>query len=299
MDLNEVSVFVKVVEAGSFVSAAKQLEMPKSTVSAKVSALERRLGVTLIRRTTRRLFVTDVGQEYYNQCLQALQQIGAAEDQIGQRQSVPQGLLRITAPVELGVILLPMVLSEFQKLYPAVNVEVILTDKTVDLVSEGIDLAIRAGDLKDSTLISKKLGSVYFALFASPKYLKSAGTPKSPKELKDHCCIQFTPLGANGWQLHGPRGAQVISLNKHMLINDLNLIKTLTVAGVGIALLPTFFCYSDTEERRLVRILGDWRTSVHPVHIVYPHQKFVPMKLKAFLNLASEIIRPSLEEYRL
>lgn len=291
------SVFVKVVEAGSFVAAAERLKMPKSTVSAKVSALERRLGITLIRRTTRRLFVTDTGQDYYQRCLKALHQIAVAEDVIGQRQAVPQGALRITAPVELGGTLLPAVLSEFKKLYPAVQIEVILADRTVDLVSEGIDVALRAGELKDSSLISKKLGSVYFAPFASPKYLKAAGHPKNPKELKDHHCLQFTALGTQGWPLIGPKGNQTVTLAKPMLINDLNLIKTLAIDGMGIALLPNFFCHADVEEKRLVRILSDWRTNVRPVQFVYPHQEFVPPKLKAFLNLGSEMIRRSLLKY--
>lgn len=294
MNLNEVSVFVKVVEVGSFVGAALQLDMPKSTVSAKVSALEQRLGVTLIRRTTRRLFVTDAGQDYYQQCVQALHQIAMAEDQVGQRQSIPQGLLRITAPVELGETLLPNVIVEFQKHYPEVNLELILADRQVDLVSEGVDLAIRAGDLKDSSLIAKKLGSAYFAPFASSKYLKTYGTPKSPKDLKDHFCILFTPLGTTGWQLNSPKGSQFINLKKRMLINDLNLIKSLVVAGVGIALLPTFFCQTELEDKNLVRILSDWKSNSRPVQFVYAHQKYVPKKLSAFLSVATELIRARL-----
>ena len=128
--------------------------------------------------------------------------------------AVPQGALRITAPVELGGTLLPQVLSAFKKLYPAVQIEVILADRTVDLVSEGIDVALRAGELKDSSLISKKLGSIYFAPFASPKYLKVAGHPKNPKELKDHHCLQFTALGTQGWTLNGPKGNQTVYLIK-------------------------------------------------------------------------------------
>lgn len=299
MDLNEISVFVEVVRAGSFVGAAQRLDMPKSTVSTKISSLERRLGVTLIRRTTRRLFVTDAGQNFYQQCLQAMQKLIEAEDQVGQSQSVAKGLLRITAPVELGGILLPEVIAKFQKLYPEVHLEVLLSDHSIDLVAEGIDLAIRAGELKDSTLKSKKLGSVYFAPFASPKYLKVAGTPKSPKDLKDHCCIQFTPLGANGWNMNGPKGHQAVWPNKQMLINDLTLVKSLTLAGVGISLLPTFLCFSNTEDKELIRILGEWRTDIRPVHLVYPHQEFIPLKLKAFVDLASDSIRLSLQRFEL
>jgi DNA-binding transcriptional LysR family regulator len=295
MDLNETNVFVKVVDAGSFARAAHRLEMPKSTVSAKVSALERRLGVTLIQRTTRRLHVTDTGQEYYQQCVQALQQITSAEEHVTRRQSVPQGSLRITAPIQSGISLLLGVFSEFQNQYPEVNLEIILTERNVDLVSEGVDLALRAGELEDSSLISRKLGTLHFALFASPKYLKTNGMPKSPRDLKDHCSLQFTPRGHRDWKLSGPKGTQTIPIARHMLINDLNLIKVLAVSGAGVALLPTFFCSAETESGKLVRILNDWKSNAQPVHFVYPNQEFIPKKLTAFLDVATRIIQKRLE----
>lgn len=297
MDLNEIAIFVKVVEAGSFAKASLQLDMPKSTVSTKVSALEKRLGVTLIRRTTRKLFVTDAGIAYHKQCLQALNQITLADEQVTQTQSIPQGLLRITAPVELGGALLPMVIEQFQKMYPAVQLEIILSDRTVDLVSEGIDLAIRAGDLKDSSLIAKKIGSVYFAPFASPKYIKARGAPKNPKDLQNHDCLLFTPLGTESWKLNSPKGNQTIALNKKLMMNDLNLIKALAVSGLGIALMPTFYCYAETGQKKLVRILDDWKSESRPVQFVYPQQAFVSKKVNAFLQVATGIIRQSLETY--
>lgn len=297
MDLNEIAIFVKVVEAGSFAKASSQLDMPKSTVSTKVSALEKRLGVTLIRRTTRKLFVTDAGLAYHKQCLQALNQLTLADEQVTQTQSTPQGLLRITAPVELGGALLPSVIEQFQKLYPEVQLEIILSDRTVDLVADGIDLAIRAGDLKDSTLIAKKIGSVYFAPFASPKYIKANGEPKSPKDLQNHQCLQFTPLGSESWKLNGAKGSQTVPLTKKLMMNDLNLVKSLAVSGMGIALMPTFYCYAETGNKKLVRILEDWKSESRPVHFVYAHQAFVPKKLSAFLQVATGIMRESLETY--
>ena len=297
MDLNEIAIFVKVVEAGSFAKASAQLDMPKSTVSTKVSALEKRLGVTLIRRTTRKLFVTDAGLAYHQQCLQALNQLTLADEQVTQTQSTPQGLLRITAPVELGGALLPSVIEQFQKLYPEVQLEIILSDRTVDLVADGIDLAIRAGDLKDSTLIAKKIGSVYFAPFASPKYIKANGEPKSPKELQSHQCLQFTPLGSESWKLNSSKGTQTIQLPKKLMMNDLNLVKSLAVSGMGVALMPTFYCYAETGNKKLVRILEDWKSESRPVHFVYAHQAFVPKKLSAFLQVATGIMRESLETF--
>lgn len=294
MDLNEISIFIKVVNSGSFAGAAKLLDMPKSTVSAKVSALEKRLGVTLIRRTTRKLHVTEAGQDYYDQCIQGLNQITQAEEQVTQKQSIPQGVLKITAPVELGSILLPDVITQFQKQYPKVKLDLMLTDRTVDLISEGIDLGIRAGQLKDSTLIAKKIGSVFFAPFASPKYLKAHGTPKSPKDLKEHSCIIFSPFGLDGWQLSGSGSSQFVNLDSSLTVNDLSLAKSLAVSDVGIALLPTFFCATEAGDKSLVRVLDDYKSNVRPVSFVYPQQQFVPKNLTAFMAVASEIIRRKL-----
>lgn len=297
MDLNEIAIFVKVVEAGSFAKASLQLDIPKSTVSTKVSALEKRLGVTLIRRTTRKLFVTDAGLSYFNQCLQGLNQISSASEQVTQTQSTPQGLLRITAPVELGAALLPMAIEQFQNLYPEVHLEIMLTDRTVDLISEGFDLAIRAGNLKDSSLIAKKIGSVFFAAFASPKYLKTYGEPKIPKDLQSHACLQFSPLGTENWKLNSLKGSQTVSLPKKLLMNDLSLVKSLAVAGLGVALMPTFYCYTETGNKKLVRILNDWKSESRPVHFIYPQQAFVAKKLSAFLQVANITMRESLENY--
>lgn len=295
MNLNEISIFIKVVEAGSFIGAAKTLGMPKSTVSARLSSLEKRLGVTLIRRTTRKLNVTDAGKAYYQQCLLAFSQIMAAEELVTQGQSTPHGLLRITAPIELGGALLPKVIEEFTKRYPEVKLEVILSDKTVDLVSEGIDIAIRAGNLRDSNLMSKKLGTIYFAPFASPKYLKKAKELKSPKDLEDHCIITFTPLGAEEWKLVSSKDKQTIRMTKSMAINDLNLIKSLTISGLGISLIPTFLCLDENKSGKLIRVLKDWRTELRPVHFVYPSQKFVTPTIKAFIEVTTDILKQQLQ----
>lgn len=299
MNLNEIAIFVKIVETGSFVGAANFLQMPKSTVSAKLSSLEHRLGVTLIRRTTRKLHVTEAGNEYYQECLKAMVQIQAAEEKVTSRQSVLIGPLKITAPTELGVALLPQVILEFNKKYPKINLEVILTNRSVDLVSEGIDIGIRTGALKDSSLIAKRLGTIYFAPFASPKYFKTFSEPKNPKELENHCTLQFAPLGNDEWHLVGPKGKQTIGINKTMIIDDLNLIKTLAVSGLGIALMPTFLCLNEVKNGKLVRILDNWRTDLRPVHFIYPSQKYISPKIKAFIEVSTEILKRNLDNSEL
>jgi len=295
MNLNEIAIFVKIVETGSFIGASLALGMPKSTVSSKLSSLEKRLGVTLIRRTTRKLHVTEAGKTYYDQCLKAIDQIMAAEEQVTESQAFPRGLLRITAPVELGEVILPSIICEFSRKYPKVDLELILTDKTVDLVAEGIDIGIRAGELKDSSLIAKKLGSVYFATFASPKYLKTHGAPKTPKDLENHNCILYNPQGSGEWKLLGAKEERAIGLKKHIVINDFNLIKSLSIMGVGIALLPTFLCADEVKSGKLIRILGNWKSNIRPVHFVYPAQKFVTPKLRAFIEVANDVVKNNLQ----
>src|SRR3954471_9709977 len=185
MDLNEVRVFVQVARSGSFTAAAKRLGMPNSTVSAKVTALERRLEASLLKRTTRKLHLTEAGERYYERCARALGELEAADKDLSAAQLEPQGVLRITAPVDMGAACLVELTRSFGVRYPKIQLDFLFTDRFVDLVGEGVDLAIRAGELEDSSLVARKLGESYMAPYASPAYLKKAGTPKSPHELKD------------------------------------------------------------------------------------------------------------------
>jgi len=300
MDMNEVAVFIKVSQLGSFSQAARQLDMPNSTVSAKVSSLERRLGVTLIQRTTRRLNLTEAGREYFRRCLAGLSEIHAAEAELASLQSEPSGLFRITAPVELGSVLLPNVVRDYSERFSKVRVEMILSDRRVELLAEAIDIAIRVGHLPDSTLIAKKIAEVFFAPYASPIYLKKRGTPKHPKELREHRCLHFTPLGFELWRLQGPseRASSSqklaaasftkleIPVSSPIIVNDLAVLRSMAAAGAGIAMLPNFFCTDEVRDKSLVRILPQWHSEIMPVHFVYPAQAYVTPKLREFIALA-------------
>lgn len=291
MDLNEIAIFIKVVQLGSFIQASKALGIPNSTVSSKISSLEKRLGVTLIQRTTRKLSITDVGQAYYKRCLTGLEEIKTAESEISSIQGEPSGLLRITAPADLGRSILPEIISKFTDKYPKVSVETLLTDRRVDLLSEGVDLAIRAGVLKDSTLIAKKLGSSYFVPVASPKYVKQHGQPSHPREIKDHLVIHFPPMGTNEWRLFSPKGGFSATIRPRVIINDLYANYDLAMRGDGIALVPAYMCHKEILSKKLIRVLPEWRTSVNPVHFVYPGQKFVSPKLSSFITFAQPYIK--------
>ncbi|MNJ96765.1 HTH-type transcriptional regulator DmlR [compost metagenome] len=297
MDLNEVAVFVKVVQSGSFSRAASQLGMPNSTVSAKVSALEKRLGVTLLQRTTRKLHVTQAGQAFFERSLTALQELQVAEEEVTLNQGEPQGTLKITAPVGLGSSLLPEVIAKCLDKYPKLNIELVFADRVVDLISEGVDLAIRAGELSDSSLIAKKLGVGYFAPFASASYLKNHGTPSHPKELRAHVCLQFSSMGKDKWELINRNKSKVtVPLPGKIIADDLNTIKDLALMGEGIALLPTFLCQTETKRNKLVRILAEWKSDVRPISFVYPPHRFVAPKLQAFIEVATPILKERLKD---
>ncbi|MEZ4816214.1 MAG: LysR family transcriptional regulator [Bdellovibrionota bacterium] len=296
MDLNEIAVFIKVVQAGSFRQAAKLLEMPNSTVSSKISSLEKRLGITLLQRTTRKLNLTQAGQSFYEESLAGLVQIKNAEARANFNQQEVLGTLKVTAPVEFGNYFLPLLSTQYLKAYPKMNLEYQLSDTAIDLISNSVDLAIRIGNLKDSSLIVKKIGSVHFGVFASPTYLKTHGIPKEPKDLSKHSCIHFTQLENNKWHLNSTKSTSIINVQPKIRSNELNMIKALTAAGEGIALLPAFTCCEEIKRRKLIRPLPEWKSSIKPVHFVYPAQKYVPPKVKSFMEITLQPLQALLSD---
>lgn len=299
MDLNEIAIFIKVAQLGSFSQAAKALNLPNSTVSFKVSSLEKRLGVTLIQRTTRKLNITPAGAAYYKHCVLGLEEINAAEVELSSINTEPQGLLRVTAPVDIGASILPAITSQYIAKYPKVRIEVILSDRRVDLVSENVDLAIRAGELKDSTLIAKRIGTTYFVPVASPKYLKKSGEPTHPRELIKHKCLQFTPTGIDTWKFVGPKGSLNVSVPGKVMVNHFEMLKMMALLDDGIAYLPNTFVYPEVKSGKLIRILPEWRSPLTPIHFVYPAQRFVTPKLSSFIEHASKALKEGFENFEI
>jgi DNA-binding transcriptional LysR family regulator len=292
MDLNEIVVFARVVQAGSFTTAAAQLGMPKSTVSRKVSELEERLGSRLLQRTTRALSLTDVGRTYYDYCARIVGEIEEAERAVSSLQGTPRGLLRITAPV--NVSFLGPIVSEFLQRYPEVQIELFCTQRAVDLIEERYDLGIRAGVLADSTLIARSLGTVRWFAVATPAYLDEHGRPRSPEELEQHACVLFG-AGAAGTIVNLERGdASVhIGVSPRLFVSDMDVLRAAVNAGLGIGILPAFQCVEDLRSRRLERVLSDWSVPSTPVHVVYPSTRHVSAKVKTFIDHLQERMNPS------
>ncbi len=295
MDFNEAAVFVKVVQAGSFSAAARLLGRPTSTVSNRVAALEKRLGVTLLQRTTRRLNLTEAGELYFQHASTGLGHLLDAEAAVTASQGEPAGLLRVTAPADIGDHILAGIMTGMRRLYPKVRIEMVLMDRYVDLVAEGVDVAVRVGDLKDSSLIARNVGIARWVPFASPDYLKSVPPLDSPQALRHHCCLQFTPLGKEAWTLADSHGSVVVPMSGQVMVNDVRVVRAMVAAAEGVALLPRYLCREECASGKLVQVLPDWHARADPIHVVYPRQRFMPPKLRAFVDLAAEELRGWLE----
>ena len=291
MDLNEVLVFARVVQAGSFTKAAALLGMPKSTVSRKLSELEERLGARLLQRTTRKLSLTDAGRTYYDYSARIVGEVEDAERAIGRLQEAPRGLLRVTSPVNFGFV--GSIVGDYLKRYPEVRLELFCTGRVVDLVEERFDLGIRAGALADSALIARSLGRVHWFLVATPAYVKRRGRPRSPADLEKHDCLLFG-VGGDRAELHLENGDETarVAVAPHMTVTDNDILRAVALAGIGIALLPAFHCVEDLRARRLERVLPDWNAPPTPVHVVYPSTRHLSPKVKTFVDHLQERMTP-------
>jgi DNA-binding transcriptional LysR family regulator len=291
VELDSIPVFVKVAQLGSFTQASKALKMPNTTVSAKVAQLERHLGVTLIHRTTRKLSLTEAGRTYLDRCVRALNELQAAESELHESTTEIQGTLRITSAVDVGQSLLAMIVDRYVKLHPKIDVDLIITNRVVDLVGEGIDLALRAGKLKDSTLIAKRMMAVRMGLWASKSYLKK-GAPKDFKDLANFKTIHFTPFKENVLEFANAKQKVKTTLPRGPLhADDFGTVKALAELGNGIAILPDYICENDASENKLVKILPEWSLETGNFSLVYPDQQFVTPKVRAFIDVADQFFK--------
>lgn len=295
MDLNRAELFVRVVEAGSFTAAARQLALPKSSVSRGVAALEQDLGARLLQRTTRRLSLTDAGRVYFETASQAINGLREAESTLSRLQEEPRGTLRVTASPDVGVMLLAPVVAQFLGRYPAVRVDTMLTPRNVDFIQEGIDLALRAGRLADNTLVARPVGLLRAGLFAAPAYLKRRGRPGSVAGLHDHRCLTFRASGGVArWELIGPAGTERVEVTGAINADGFEFLYEMVARGLGIGLLPLFLCPKLRGRSGLVRILPDYATTGAPLHVVYPSARFLPKRVTLLRDLLLEALPPLL-----
>lgn len=287
--LREIECFIAVAELGSFVKAADALGISKAAVSRTVLELEARLGSRLMQRTTRRLSLTEAGSLYLERCKQIVADLEAADDLLSAGTARPAGLLRINAPVTFGVLHLAPLWPMFLERYPEVELDITLSDRIVDIIDEGYDLAIRIARLADSTLIHRKLTSTSLPVCASPAYLEKHGTPHHPHDLARHQVISYSyNQGKDEWQFSGPEGPVSVRVNSRMHANNGDSCVQAALGGVGITRQPTFMIDQYLRSGQLVPILADYGTPSLGIYAVYPSRAHLPAKVRAMLDFLAE-----------
>jgi DNA-binding transcriptional LysR family regulator len=285
VDLNDIAVFVKVAQFESFSRAGHALGMPVSTVSRKISALEAELGVTLLQRTTRKLALTSQGRDYFNQCSEPLNLLFDAERVLTQTQKKPEGSLKISVPVILGQEPFLEFVSDFMNNYPRIKIDLFVTNSYLDLIEENIDVGIRFGALKDSTLIAKKLGAQIRYVVAAPAYLKGHKFPAKPGDLRFHQCVLLSEKNNEAeWELVSGRKHAKVHVSGPISGRDFQSVSTFVYRGHGIGFLPSTYCNEKIKKGELIRLLPEWVSPRFDVHAVYPTRKFLPARLHVFLE---------------
>ena len=285
IDLNEIRVFTQVVESGSFSGAAQLLGQPRATVSRKVTQLESSLGVRLLQRTTRKLSLTEAGREYYVSCSSALSEIDVANQVLTATQSKPSGLLRISAPLAAQSGFMCDWITDFLSLHEEVSIKLNLSDDVVDLIEDGVDVAFRAGSLKDSSLVARKLGDTRLVLCASPNYLIQSATLKSPKDLKNHSGIILgNSLENTSWRLLKGKEAVAVQVHGRVLVNSIEFALQACLAGLGVALLPLAMIGELVKSRRLQMVLEDYSANVGGLYVIYPSKSHLSTTVRAFVD---------------
>jgi DNA-binding transcriptional LysR family regulator len=281
--------FVKVVEAGSFVRGADQLGISTTSASRLVAELEQHLGTRLLQRTTRKLHLTDAGQRYFERASQLLSDIEEAEEEVGSATTTPRGRLRISVGQTFGVRQLSSVFPRFQEKYPDVELEVFATDRRVDLIEEGFDLAVRMSLEIPATYVARRLCAIRVVVCGSPEYLATRGTPAVPQDLAAHNCLTVPSGGfENRWLFEGAEGAITVQVRGDYRSDSGDLLRAAALAGQGLVYLPTFIVGEELARGELVPLLREWKTPSLEARVVYPTRRFVSAKVRAFTEFLQE-----------
>jgi len=289
MDLNDVAAFVRVVENNGFAKAARELGVPTSTVSRAVARLEESVGVRLLHRTTRNLSVTSEGHAFHQRVGPLVASLRDATRTLGSGGKEPEGLLRLTAPNDIGSAFLSEEVVRFAERHPLLHVELVLTNRKLNLVSEGLDIAVRAGRLESSSLVARKIGTLQVELYASPAYAERARLPSNLSELGRHKIVAVGARdGKISWELEGPRGAESVELACRIGCDDYGFVRATLVAGGGIGLIPRMIAASEVATGRLVRVLPEYGVSGAALYVIYPSARQVPTKVTVFRDFLAK-----------
>lgn len=291
-DLNAMALFVRVIEYKSFTATSKQLHIPISTISRKVAELEKQLGVRLIERSTRSLRLTEIGQEYYRYCRRGLEEFDAGALAINDRQSEVSGTLRLSIPPNIADILVAPIICGYQQAYPKTKIKVLVTERDVDLIEDGVDIALRVGKLEDSSLIARPLLSYRHLLVASPEYIQTQGKIHHPGELSCHRLLTFSGWrGQINWTFYSKQESCKISVDSALSINEMSGLQYAAENHQGIANLPAIICTQAIAQGKLIEVMPNWQFAATTLSAIYPSNRNTSRLVKLFMDFCSEHIK--------
>ena len=290
--LQAMEVFVQVVDCGGFTRAAENLQLPKATVSTLVQALEQALEVKLLHRTTRHVSVTADGAAYYERCLRILSDVREAEESLSRNRANPSGRLRVDVSSSIANEIILPALGDFFHRYPDIRLDLSCSDRLVDLIEEGVDCAIRGGNLPDSTLIARRIGAMQFVTCATPGYLARHGRPTHPRDLLEHRCINFFSSKTNKpYEWDFVRGDETINIAAPacLAVNDSTAYMAAALHGLGLVLMPGFVVGPKVDAGELELVLTDWSSSPMPINVVYPQNRHLSAKVRVFVEWVADL----------
>lgn len=287
VDLNRILLFVKIVESGNITKAASILNLPKAKLSRDLALLEQELGLQLAYRTTRQFKLTEAGQKFFIEAKENIENLLKSVSHIKEQDSELSGLIRVTAPEDIGNLIVTPIINQFTQIYPNVSFDLIYTNQVLDIVKLGVDVAIRAGNLKDSTLIQKKAGSIRMLVAASHKYLEKNRQLNNLEHLSLHTTIGFsTPQGLLPWSLRSHAEKKTLKLKHKYVANNFQTIRDLAVEGHGIAYMPRYLCETQLANGSLVHLLKTWGDEGTPLQVAIPHQKNISHRVRTFFDFS-------------
>ncbi|PTE10961.1 LysR family transcriptional regulator [Mesorhizobium helmanticense] len=283
--LQSMAIFVRAVERGSFSAAAEDFRLTGTMVGMHVRSLEERLGARLLNRTTRRQSLTDVGKLYYERCKQILGDVADAESSAARLQSVPRGRLRVMTPVSFGVHALAPACADYLSSNPEVAIDLVLSDRPIDMVEEGFEIMVRIGDLADSTMIARPLLPYRSIVCAAPAYLDRRGVPQRPDDLSGHVCMGFAhPVASREWRLQGPQGEISVPVSLALTVNNGEALRMAALSGLGIIMQPEILLDDDVRAGRLIPLLPDFLPLPKPMHVLTLPDRHPPPKIRSFVD---------------
>jgi DNA-binding transcriptional LysR family regulator len=289
--MTSIETFVKVADSGGFSAAARVLNMSASMVTNHVRSLEERLGVRLLNRNTRKISLTEVGQSYYERAQQILADIEDADRSALALQTSPRGKLLLNTSIAMPPFLAP-VIAEFVELYPEISIVMSMSDREVDLLEDGFDLAIRHMPLADSSMMSRRIATYHFILTGAPGYFAKYGIPKHPRDLATHNCLTFSnAVGGHDWRFSGPEGDLSVPVAGNMQSNSANALRLAAVHGQGVTILPSFLVADDLRAGRLMPVLNEFLNAEHAVSAIFPHRHRLSVKVRSFIDLLGKHFR--------